>query len=112
MLQAVAETGDITVLPPRVRTINPLVLLCDLHNAMTESQDKTKWKRGLPTVVVKPEFLALKGPPCKGEGVDRATYPKQFEQHLDDPGFKAFLVEQQNKKGCNLSKCYKRVMGV
>jgi len=89
---------------------NPLEMLSTIFQFVQGKQQEQKWKETLPTVTIKVDYLEKEGPPAKGDGVNRADWPRHlhadFVQH---PGFAEYLAEHKNKIGGNGKKTFNGV---
>ena len=83
-------------------------MISDIHAFVEKQSDSKKWKKLLPTIAIKATYMdPSKAPMAKGEGVSRATFPKEFSKDfVEIPDFKIYLGELRNKQDFNLEKIY------
>jgi hypothetical protein len=80
----------VAVPPPSGNPPDALVEIKDLLAKMNQSNGA--WKEGVPALRIKEAVLACQPPPAKGEGVQRATFPKSLTgPRMELPAFGKFL---------------------
>ena len=106
--ETVATTGQSS--SSSSSSANPFEMLNTIFEFVQGKKEEDKWKERLPTVNVKSQYLEIEAPPAKGEGVDRADWPRSLQpDFVETPGFSDYMAEHQNK---DQEKAKKAVLGV
>ena len=85
--------------------VSPLGMLGSIFQYIEGQKQTSKWLQTLPKVSIKQKYVDMPAPLAKGEGVNRATWPKELQlDFVALPSFNAYLAEHKNKKGYNAEK--------
>lgn len=86
--------------------LSPGEMLAQVHQMMMQlDPNRQEWLHELPVVSIKEAYLNCPELKVKGEGVDRASWPKHLKKDfLKMAAFKAYMGEHLNKKDSHVKQ--------